>query len=76
MAKDSSNLSLGTPKTQELPDINIDPFYGTQVIVSVPPKQNAEGGFEFAQQVDNLETSNSEEPGFPTQSILNIPNSP
>jgi len=42
-------MSMGTPKTEELPDINNDndPFDCTAVIVQVPPKEVAIGGFDY-----------------------------
>lgn len=79
IARDSShNMSMGTPKTEELPDINNDndPFDCTAVIVQVPPKEAAIGGFDYVPQVDNLVTSGSEEPGFPTKAIINLSGSP
>ena len=60
-------MSLGTPKTAELPEINNDPFNTKSEIVKAPPEEVAVGGFEYVpSQIDNLATSNSEEPGFPT----------
>ena len=77
MVKDTSQLSMGTPKTAELPDITYDPFAYTPVTIQAPPEEVAVGGFEYVPQVDNLPTSNSEEPGFPTQVVhKKFPSSP
>ena len=77
MVKDTSQLSMGTPKTAELPDITNDPFSYPQMTIQAPPEEVAVGGFEYVPQVDNLPTSNSEEPGFPTQVMhKKFPSSP